>query len=74
MFELNALPDDFELNALYDTERTYSAAFIFYAYLTDELGNYLTDELGNRLIAPFVETLNPQVLHSLPDDFKLNAL
>lgn len=75
MLDLHALPDDFQLNANADTERGTDVHTVTLGpyYLVDELGNYLVDELGNRLIAYDTENVYPQILHTLPDDFQLNA-
>lgn len=73
MFNLHAMADDWSLNALADTERSDGLSANFLYYLTDELGNYLTDESGNRLVGYEAETVYPQMLHALPDDFVLNA-
>ena len=70
---LHALPDDWNLNALYDTPRSTGGSFPFLYYLTDTAGNKLTDTAGNYLVAYNLETLYPQILHSIPDDFTLNA-
>lgn len=69
---LNALPDDFVLNAASETGFNIVSLVSTY-YLTDTVGNYLTDTAGNRLIAYVAENVNAKVLHALPDDFVLNA-
>ena len=70
---LHALPDDFKLNALDDVERSTGTDFFELVYLTDELGNRLTDESGNYLVGYLSSTVYPQILHALPDDFRLRA-
>lgn len=70
---LHALQDDFNLTALADTDRSAGSSFIFPYYLTDTAGNRLTDTAGNYLVGYFSDTLYPQTLHALPDDFNLNA-
>ena len=70
---LHALPDDFRLTALADTERDAGRDFRFPYYLTDPDGNKLTDPDGNYLIVAVAETLYPQILNAFPDDFRLVA-
>jgi hypothetical protein len=70
---LHALADDFNLNANADTERGEGVYLTFTAYLSDTVGNRLTDPAGNYLTAQVVELQYPQILHTLPDDFHLNA-
>lgn len=70
---LHALPDDFKLNARDDTARSTGTEFLELVYLVDELGNNLTDESGNFLVGYFSSTVYPQILHALPDDFRLRA-
>lgn len=71
--ELHALADDFNLNALGDTERSGGTTIYIPAYLTDPSGNRLTDPSGNYLIGNYEELVYPQVLHAIQDDFSLRA-
>jgi hypothetical protein len=73
MLSLHALPDDWKLNALWDTERSSNFTAFYRDYLVDGSGNYLTDESGNRLVAVYSQTISPQKLNALPDDWKLNS-
>lgn len=73
MFNLHALPDDFNLNALDDTPRG-EAAFLSFTYtLTAPNGDILTDTLGNHLTGIELVEVFPQILNALPDDFNLNG-
>lgn len=71
--DLHTSQDDFRLNALGDTERSAGLNAAYTYYLTDPDGNRLTDTEGNYLTAYFFDTVYPQMLHALPDDFNLNA-
>lgn len=74
MFDLHAIPDDFNLTANGDTGRGELMDFRSGPfYLTDPQGNKLTDPHGNYLTGYLAESVNPQQLHALPDDFELTA-
>lgn len=73
MFDLTALQDDFRLNALGDTERSTGIEVALEYFLTDPAGDFLTDPEGNFLIGRSYSTVYPQMLHSIQDDFRLNA-
>lgn len=70
---LHALQDDWTLHANADTTRSTGTSIVSYAYLTDPSGNKLTDTAGNYLVAGYLETVYPQVLHALQDDFTLHS-
>lgn len=69
---LHALPDSLRLRSSADIVRE-NQTVIFSYYLTDPSGNRLTDPSGNYLIAYAGSVVNVQILHSLPDDWKLNS-
>ena len=71
--QLTALPDDWSLNALGDTDRSAGTTILVEYYLVDEAGNFLVDTAGNFLVGMATESVYPQMLHALPDDFALNA-
>lgn len=70
---LNANKYDYTLNADADLERSAGSLFLFPYYLTDPSGNYLTDPAGNKLVGYFYDTIYPQILNSMRDDFTLNT-
>lgn len=70
---LNALPDDFTLHANGDLERSAGITYPEAYFLVDTEGNFLVDTEGNFLIGYFKETVYPQILNALPDDFRLNT-
>jgi hypothetical protein len=72
-YTLHTAQDDFSLHANADTERGAGVIQSFTANLTDASGNKLTDASGNYLTAVYAETIYPQILHALPDDFALNS-
>ena len=71
--ELNSVRDDFTLNANGDLERSAGITYPYEYFLIDPDGNFLTDPDGNFLVAYFEDTLYPQVLTALADDFTLNT-
>lgn len=70
---LSALPDDFKLNALGDTERSAGLSLVLQYFMVDSSGNFMVDSSGNFMVALDYGFVYPQMLHALPDDFKLNA-
>lgn len=69
---LHALPDDWTLHANGDLERL-EQGFPFAYFLVDTAGNFLVDTAGNFLIGYYTDTMYPQILNALPDDFRLNS-
>lgn len=75
MFDLNALQDDWNLNAPADTRReVYLVPVYDRQYLTDPSGNRLTDPDGNYLVGIFLTNLAfPMIVNAAQEDLNLNA-
>jgi hypothetical protein len=74
MSALHAIQDDFALNAYPDFKRDISPTTMIFVYdLVDASGNNLIDVDGNQLVTVESQSLYLQSLHTIQDDFALNA-